>query len=282
VTDRDRAHALVPDFADDLFAGTAEWYATFRLPYPQVLLDEVVEQAPRGTPSRLVDLACGPGTVCLRIHRHFDSALAVDLEPDMVATGESIGRAANADNIEWQVARAEDVDLESESVDLITIGSAFHRLNRPLVAKKGLRWLRPGGLLAEVGSSTGMTSGDEPWQRVVLEVYREWIARAPNRPPARRPRDPTLATTEQVLRDVGFAEVRKREVDIDHSWTADEIVGYLFSTSYASRTIFGDLADGFADALASALLAHEPSGRFNETLSAYTLVGRTPTAPSAH
>lgn len=276
VADPEYAHPLVPDFADDLFAGTAEWYAAYRPRFPQQLLDDLVSQCPDDGDRRLVDLACGPGTVCLNIHQHFDSVLAVDLEPDMIRTGDALGRAAGADNIEWRAARAEDVDLPSDSVDLITIGNAFHRLNRPFIAERALRWLRPGAVLAEAGSSTGMTSGNEPWQRVVLDVYREWMAKAPNRPRTREPRDPTLATTEQVLRDAGFVQVTKREVDVQHSWSADDVVGCLFSTSHAGRTIFGELADEFATALRSALLAHDPNDQFEETLSVYTLTGQRP------
>ena len=284
MTEREYAHPLVPDFSEDLFAGTAEWYASYRPAYPYELLGELVRQAPgrQSDGRRLVDLACGPGTVCLRIHGHFDAVLAVDLEPDMIETGRALARMASADNIEWLVSRAEDVDLAPSSVDLITIGSAFHRLNRPLVAARAFQWLRPDGILAEIGTSNGITSGSEPWQQIVLDVYRKWWAKAPSRPSVRQPADPTLATTEQVLRDAGFVQVTKREIDIAHSWTGDEIVGYLFSTSHASRAIFGDLADYVAEELKSALLAYDRTGEFHEMLSAYTLTGKRPAgAPSA-
>ena len=279
---REHAHPLVPVFDDDLFVGTAEWYAQYRPQYPQQLLDTLVSEAPTmAGDRRLLDLACGPGTVCLRIQHHFDAVLAVDLESDMIEKGIQLARLANVDNIDWRVSRAEDLDLPPESLDLVTVGSAFHRLNRPLIAGRARRWLRPGGLFAEIGSSTGITSGTEPWQQVVAEVYRQWIAKAPHRRPAKRPLDQTLATTEEVLRRAGFVDVKKREIDVGHAWTVDDIVGYLFSTSYASRAVFGDLADGFAGALRSALLAHEANGRFAETLSTYLLTGKRPERDSS-
>ena len=278
MSDRDHAHPLVPDFDEDLFAGTAEWYARHRPPYPSELLDELVYTAPgqRGEGRMLVDVACGPGTICLALHRHFDAVLAVDLEPDMIARGRALAREAGAGNIEWTVGRAEDLDLPAATVDLVTIGNAFHRLDRPLVASRALAWLRAGGVFADVGGGTRMTSGNEPWQRVVSDVYRRWIARAPHRPVSRSPKDARLATTEEVLRDAGFVDVSKRVVEVPHVWTADDVVGYLFSTSYASRAIFGGLADGFAEAVRAALLAHDPRGQFREALSAYVVTGRRP------
>ena len=111
-----------------------------------------------------------------------------------------------------------------------------------------------------------MMSGNDPWQDVVRRAYREWIASTES-PQRSEARDPTLATTEQVLRDAGFVDVTKRELDVEQEWSTDDIVGYLFSTSHASRAIFGDLADEFATHPVP-LFAHDPSGRYNETLSA--------------
>ena len=48
----------------------------------------------------------------------------------------------------------------------------------------------------------------------------------------------------------------------EHVWTCDSIVGFMLSTSIASRRVLGDEADGFEAELRGALLEVEPSDRF--------------------
>src|SRR5205085_117343 len=75
---------LPPNMRPDAFAGVAQDYARYRLPYPRVLLDEVMAQANLPAEPRLLDLACGPGRTALPIADRFAEVWAVDQEPDMV------------------------------------------------------------------------------------------------------------------------------------------------------------------------------------------------------
>ena len=63
------------------------------------------------------------------------------------------------------------------------------------------------------------------------------------------------------MRGAGFT-VQEHESVVDHTWTCDSIVGFMFSTSIASRRVLGENADRFESELRAALLAVEPSGRF--------------------
>ena len=51
-----------------------------------------------------------------------------------------------------------------------------------------------------------------------------------------------------------------------HVWTMDGIIGYLFSTSFASRAVLGDKAEGFERDLRARLSRLSPEGRFEDEI----------------
>jgi SAM-dependent methyltransferase len=235
------------------FTGTAAYYARYRPPYPERFLAELRARAGTTGHGALLDLACGPGRIAIPMAAYFERVLGVDVEAEMIAVGkqEAGGRA---DNIEWRVGRAEDLQLPAESLELIAIGEAFHRLDQPRVMQCALQWLRPGGSLATLAAES-VWRGPEAWKRVLVDVVNAWTSQLgdPNTGDWRGPVD--------RMRAAGLA-VQEQESIIEYVWTCDAIVGFMFSTSIASRRILGENADRFESALRCALLEAEPSGRF--------------------
>jgi SAM-dependent methyltransferase len=261
------------NLAADAFSGAAEAYARYRPPYPSALLRDLLERAAVGAGGTLLDLASGPGRVALDLAPAFATVLAVDLEPEMVQVGRAEAARRGVQNITWQVGRAEDFGAAPDSIDLITIGEAFHRLDEATVAAHALGWLRPGRCLATLGTD-GVLAGDDPWHATLRGVRDRWMARAfpdgwgltvRGASTGQEPR-------ELVLREAGFIDVESRSFDVLREWTLEEIVGYLQSTSVCSRKALGDGFDAFIAELRTALLDLEPSLRFHETITwGYTL-----------
>ena len=52
-------------------------------------------------------------------------------------------RVAGIDNVSWVLSTAEDFVDEPRSYTLITIASAFHRMDRQLIAEKAYDLLEP-------------------------------------------------------------------------------------------------------------------------------------------
>lgn len=71
--------------APSLFAGTAWYYARYRLPYPDQLIRDIAEEFSLDGGGRLLDLGCGPGSVALRFHSLFEEVIGVDPDPGMIA-----------------------------------------------------------------------------------------------------------------------------------------------------------------------------------------------------
>ncbi|HLZ85248.1 MAG TPA: class I SAM-dependent methyltransferase [Caulobacteraceae bacterium] len=230
------------------------------------MIAAILEEAGVPAGARAIDLACGTGRVALAIASRFAEIRAVDLEPEMVAAGQREARRLGISNIHWSIGRAEDFEAAAGAFHLVTAGEAFHRLNRPRVAALGFGWLAPGGAFVTLGCE-GLLDGDAPWRRVLAEVVRAFVGEparrlgAPNAPIAEE-----IADQEAALRAAGFAPVVTRDFDLEHEWRLDELLGNLRSTSVLSRAALGDRHQAFEAAMSTALLAHDPSGRYAETV----------------
>jgi SAM-dependent methyltransferase len=259
-----------PNLSADAFAGTAEYYLRYRLPYPRAMLDDLCARAGVTGRGRLLDLACGPGRIALDLAPRFSDVWALDLEPQMIAVGQAEAARRGLSNIRWRVGRAEDLDAPAGGFELITIGEAFHRLDQGLVAQRCLERLAPGAHLATMGGP-GAITGPEAWQKAGREVVRRF---ARHQSPADGP-PPEWGAQNEVLRRAGFADVTDYNFAHMHEWTTESIIGHVYSTSYGSKAQLGDRVAAFEAELAEALMAAEPSGRFQqEETFGYTLARR--------
>jgi SAM-dependent methyltransferase len=212
-----------------------------------------------GGGGRLLDLACGTGQVCLSMHRSFAEVWAVDQEPDMIAFGRKKADTLGASQVKWMVGRAEELEAPAGHFELVTIGSAFHRLDRPLVARRVQQWLPRGRYLAIVGASSVWT-GTESWQALAVEVINRWT-----RP---RPKGQGKSMTPaEVLAAVGYDAIEERTFAVPHRWSLDDFIGYLHSTSVASRSALGGSATAFEADLRRTLLRHDPAGLYQEQMT---------------
>jgi SAM-dependent methyltransferase len=254
-----------PTFRSGLYEGTAADYDRFRLPYSDGLVELVrAELALNGT-GLLVDLGAGTGHVARALRPFFEHVVAVDPEPDMVEYGRR-RTERDDDGIEWRLARAEDVEFQSGSVDVVASGNAFHRFDRPVVAANAAGWLSADGVLVVLWSD-GPLGRDEPWQLELSRIVDEWLERsgAGARIPAGWERHEY--TDEIVLRDAGFDRQVQHSVSVRHAWTVETIVGFLHATSFASRAALQEQVDEFDADVRDVLLSVDPSGRFSQDVT---------------
>jgi SAM-dependent methyltransferase len=272
-----RDDPVKPRFPQDAFRGTAPYYARYRVPYPRVLLQDLVRRAGVTGQGRLLDLASGPGRVAFALAGAFREIWAIDLEPEMVEVGKEEAARRGVGHIKWMVGKAEELTAPPAWFELVTVGEAFHRLDQQVVAEQTLQWLKPGHCLAVIGNS-GLASDWGPWQRVVAQIVHKWTGRAVSTGGVSTARVPGSGpdAVEQVLRETGFEEIGSYRFVEGYEWTIETIIGNLYSLSVCSRRVLGRNADAFEADLKMALLAHDPGGLYHEKmLFGYTL-GRKP------
>ena len=254
-----------PTFRQDLYRGTAVDYDQYRLRYPRALADELRLALSLDGRGQLVDLACGTGQVARLLSQYFGHVLGVDQEPAMI----EVARARSArerDGIAWAVARAETLELPASSVDLVTIGNAFHRLDRPIVARRVLGWLKPDGALALFWSDAPWSPGRD-WQAALGRTISKWTQRtgaATRIPEGWRRED---YPDDHVLRDVGFSRFSEYTVAESQTWTIEAIFGFLRSTSFASRDALGAEAEAFEADVRRVLTSLNPQGTYEQIVT---------------
>jgi SAM-dependent methyltransferase len=270
-------HPLAPEYSPELFRGTAEYYARFRPDYPAVLLEASRAAVRLDQAGAMLDLACGTGEVALAFADSVEEIWAIDLEPEMIAMARRKAAVRGIERIRWRVGRAEDAELPERHFGLVATGRAFHRLDRPLIARRCLDWLRPGGCFVDLGAdSAGLFQPSEPWLAAAARIYRQWLPRAARAGTGIPAADAPRATTETVLREAGFSGVAKYEFPVRRIWEVEQFIGYLCSTSYSSVQFWGPAWDGYARQLRETLAGFTVGGCLTETISSYYVVGKKP------
>lgn len=234
-----------------MFRGTAPYYARYRPAYPSELLEELGVAAGLDRTGRLLDLGCGPGTIAIPLAPFVHEVLAVDSEPEMLA---ELRRLAPP-NVVALHAHAEDVGPAWGTFRLATIGRALHWFDGELVLSRLVHLTPAVALLGDsLDQSEALTA--------VLEIARELLG---ERPPMRLPG----IRYEQALAGSAFSTVDELWAMVERTWTVDELIGFAYSTSFASPERVGDRRGEFEAALRAQLRPH-----YRERLRVSALLGR--------
>lgn len=205
------------------------------MPYPQALVAQLDSDANLNSTSVVLDLATGPGRLALRLAPSVRNVVAVDIEAEMLQEGESKARGLGLKNVRWIQGKAESLEIDPNSFDLVTIGEAIHRLDQELVLGHIRNWLKSNGCVAVAGVY-GILHGTQPWQESLRHAVKCWTNQE-HQNDRRRWRG-EQRDTERLLK-AGFQGVLNRTFSISHVWTSESILGNLHSTSQFSLAVLG-------------------------------------------
>ena len=264
------------DFDRDLYRGMADDYDRFRVSYPTSMTDDLLDRAKPSGRGSLLDLACGTGQITFAVSDQFAEIWAVDQEPDMIDAVRAKAAAAGAGHVRAVVSAAESLSAPAQTFELIAIGNAFHRLGRDAVAERVFRWLEPGRCVALLWASSPWAN-DEDWQRALSAVIESWKSRmgVQGRVPAGWDRARRARPDTTVLAESGFEPVGTFCFPTPHGWTADALIGLVYSTSGLPRGVLADRASAFEADVRLELDSYATGGVLLETIDfAYELARR--------
>jgi len=161
--------------------------------------------APWESGAVIVDLGTGPGILAIELHKLLPQAkiIGVDLSSDMLETARRNTDEAGMSDFETRLGKAEEIPVESGSVNLVVTQSSFHEWEDQ---RKGLseilRILKPGGSLILKDYNRGWLSG---WRRslfkfllkVVGESYEDHVGMFKF----------TFDQVADLLKEAGFDEI---------------------------------------------------------------------------
>jgi SAM-dependent methyltransferase len=257
---------------ETLYAGSAEHYATGRLPYPDELGVQITAAAEVGAHSRALDVGCGPGSLTLLLARHVGQVVAIDADQGMIAHAQEVARRGEVANVSWRQMRAEDLPADLCEFDLITFAQSFHWMERLKVATIARKMLRPGGSCVHVHALThrGDSSLDplphpRPPYDEIDSLVRSYLG--PRRRAGRSvvPRE-NPDNEDQVYAAAGFTGSMHVEIprgDVVER-TVDQVVAATFSLSSSTPHLFGTRQPDFEAELRALLKAASDNGLFSE------------------
>ena len=266
-----------------LYAGSAAYYATGRVPYPVELADLLAAELALDGRGELLDVGCGPGSLTLLLAPRFERATGLDPDAGMLAEGRRRAAAAGLHNIAWVQARAEELPGDLGPFRIVTLAQSFHWMDRDRVARLLRAVLEPQGALVHVhatthrglegdaGSGTGLSHPGPPWEEIdaLVRTFLGAQRRAGQGvlPAVSAGADETGRVEAEAYAGAGFVEPTRITVPgAVVTRSADEVVASVFSLSSAAPHLFGDRVSRFEQELRALLDDVSPDGWFSEQM----------------
>ena len=256
--------------AGDLFAGTAGAYAVYRRPYPPPVVQHLVARCGLDGHGRLLDVGCGTGQVFQVMARYFENVLAIDPDPEMVVHARRAVADLGLDNVDVRQMRAEDLSAAVAPLRAAIFGASFHWTDRPRVADMVYDLLEPNGCLA-VLSPAGFHTGTTDWEAAIRAALARHLGSE------RRAGGGVFRAGElhqETLGRTRFKTVETIGIPVREQWSVEQILGYLRSTSYASKAVLGDRATAFEDELRRSLGALASRGPLDKLVDHTVIIAR--------
>ncbi len=251
----------------DLFEGAAAYYAQYRRLYPPEVVSYIVQEFGLDGRGRLLDGGCGTGQVFLALGKYFEEIVAFDADEAMIQEARRLIQEHHLSHITLLKMKGEDISPELGTFRMAIFGASFHWMDRMQVAARVYDRLEPGGNIVLLAPS-GVHSGAAEWEVRVRDVIAKWLG------PQRRAGGGVYnegERHEQILKKTQFGPVKTLDIYVDETWTIDEILGWLYSTSYASKAILKDKAPGFEQDIRESLGELAPEGSFIRKVE-YTVI----------
>lgn len=257
------------------FTGVATYYRRYRPGIPRVVADRSLAEANREAPATtLLDLGTGTGQVIEALHRHFRDIIAVDPDAEMLETAEAHLRTLISGDTALRCFRckAEDfVPPPGWSASLVTICRAFHWMDQPLLLARLAEYVPPTGVVAVFGDRSFWEANSE-WKKAIRAVIQFFLGEQ------RRAGSGVFSHHDrpysEILKESPFNRVEEFTVPVRRTWTFESVLGYLYSTTFASRSLFGERIDEFEAAVRAALNAYSNSGELEEENEFVIRIGR--------
>nr|WP_277349318.1 class I SAM-dependent methyltransferase [Streptomyces sp. N502] len=234
------------------------------------------QEAPEASPRRLLDVGTGPGIVVHALLPYFDDVFAVDADVAMLTEAEGALRPMLPSGHRLQIrhALAEDfLPPDGWKPHLVTCGRVFHWLDQPRFLERLNEYVVPEGAVA-VFSDRSLWTSRSTWQEAARSVVQEFLGE--ERRAGAGLFGPPGPPYEEVLRNSAFSDVSSAVVPVRRLWTTTQVIGYLYSTSFAAAHLFGDKRRAFETRLTETLAPLTDEGLLMEENAFTVLIAHRP------
>jgi trans-aconitate methyltransferase len=252
-----------------LFASTAGYYSRYRFPYPQELFSYLIQAYGFDGTGTALDLGCGPGLLAIPLAPRFKRMVAMDPDEAMLAEARRAASSAGVRNIEFVKGSSWQLSPELGSFRFVVMGQSFHWMDRDQVLSTLYDMLETKGGLAVVNQKrqtpAEIKSAEDETVKKFLGERRRAGTGYYEHPPDRH---------DVVLARSRFNMLAPWHYSYEREQTIDEAVGFVFSTSRATKQLLGDRAAEFEAELRKQFQLAAPAGKFRLGVDVTVLLGR--------
>ena len=251
------------------FRELANFYTTGRPTYPRLLARRVADLVGLDGSQTVLDLGTGPGFLALDFHPFAGKVIGVDPEPEML--NEARRNAAKAGvNIEFVPGSSGDLGPQFGRLHLVTIGRAFHWMDRPRTLAVLDELIEPTGGVALFQESYPVVPVKDwhPSFKAILDYYG---AGDPARDRTQGNKD-----HETVLLDSAFSHLERIAVLERRSTSIEHLVDRSLSYARAWEGRPGSRLKDMALEVRDALEPYATEGYVPEILEGTALIARRP------
>ncbi len=242
-----------------------------RLFYPDRLIRRVIALTGLAPGEAVLDLGTGPGLLAVPFAAAGMAVTGADPEPLMLDAAAEAAQAANVTVSLWQGGSYE-LTPQMGPYQLVTIGRAFHWMDRAATLDMLDRIIAPGGAVA-LFHDAHPDVPENRWFRTLREISdrysRDTGHVAERKVGAHRRYEPYLFASAFSQLD-GLSVTSRTEI------TLDEMVGRGYSMSTCTPARLGDRQAAFESDLRAALTPFATDGKFIEIAEMVAMVARRP------
>jgi SAM-dependent methyltransferase len=263
--------AMTPSDASPLhrFQSAAPYYLTGRPGYSPWLIRRVALLCGLTGTHRILDLGCGPGPLAVAFAPLVAEVVAIDPEPAMLrAAMEHAARAGVA--VRFIQGSSDDLGPELGEFRLVTIGRAFHWMDRVRTLERLEERIEPEGAIALFGDRHPNVP-ENAWResyRELLEGYQVDDAGRAAR------RSPDWPGHEAVLLDSPFNRLERIGVIERQRTPIEVLVARAFSLSSTAPGRLGSRAEELARGIRELMAPHAVEGGVAEVIETEALIAR--------
>jgi ubiquinone/menaquinone biosynthesis C-methylase UbiE len=267
--DRKRDRPRITWNPKNTFAGTAWFYARYRPGYPDEVFQLLRKRFGLDRSSRVLDLGSGTGQIALPIAPYVAEVVAVDPMEDMLKEAKEQAVTRHITNINWLLGESGNLGQMSNEIgeiDLTVIARAFHWMDREQTLKDLYSITKHGGGIALISDSGLRDSPGPYWKEIINRTVKQWLGEERKAGTQGTYSHPT-ERFETVLQQSAFQNLEIADFHLTRSWSINQIIGYLYSTSSSSLPVLGDKKEAFEADIRAWLAELEPSGQFKEQVT---------------
>ena len=250
----------------NVFTGTARYYARYRPQYPDDAISLLIERFNLDKSSRVLDLGCGPGHLALKLAPYVASVVAIDPLEEMLTEGRRAERDLHLSNIDWLYGESSmlpELAARIGIINLTVMGRSFHWMDREQTLRDLNMMTGKGGGIAIITDSGPKDGVWAPWREIIWDTVKKWLGEE-----RRAGTNGTYTHPEKnhqsIVQESSFQNMEIAHIDVERNWALDDIIGYLYSASSTSIPVLGKKKELFEAELRERLTEYEMSGRFHE------------------